>query len=992
MSRISTHAANTFLFDSTRRLNQRFIDGQLTVSTEKKSQDYKGLNVDARRLVSIENTRSLLEHYKKSNEQEDIRLQISDITINSLRESLKDFNKSLTTFSASPSKGKIDVDEIQAIAFRTLFSVQDYLNTEVDGNHLYAGGKTTTQPVNMSLTNVTDFQTKYDGSRITFPITRDAHLDTYSLSKDVNNQNKKHINTNNFLQFRQDGDNDPATAGISSITASSAIFSNVSAGSYYTVSNTTNNNGNYVVDSVSTDGQTINVKTKMFTDESTVTAATITYADPTDQTKTLTLSHSEFTSLTFDRNTDKMVSAAASGLSALKAGDYFTISGSSQNNGTFTVKSKTDDKTAIIESIKLTDEGLKRTNSGGTATLDLYTNTDVKFTSSSKTIQVRQAGQTTGVADIFSSLVAGNQFTVANSTSNNSTFTVASVSTDGSSVTVTEAVADETDTDGVAISGTVTYTSGSQVTFTNGGGAGSDTIQVKDGAGVALANAFSSLSVGDKVSISGAGAGYDNAYYTVAGKSNTDSTITVSEDITASTTTNTTGTHIQVNSGGTKFFNMTTNTDVEFTASTNKIEIRESGVTTAVSDIFVGLKVGNTFSVAGSASNNGLYTIASIASDGSSITVKDTDINFTASTKTIQIRESGGLTGVPNVFTGLVAGNQFTIASSASNNGTFTVASISADGSSAVVTETVVDETDTNGASISGAVTYNSTITNETDVTGLTLSGTGDVPLSYKSGSQARFTNVGAAGSDTIQILDGAGAALTGTFNDLTVGQTFSLSNAGPGYDHSSYTITAKSTDGSTVTVAEDITGSTATNTSGIKIEAFAVSGSISAASYYKGDALTQNHRISAIRKISDELTAINPAFEKAIRAMGLIIQGKYGTAGGLDQNLDRVTKARYLLNSAEDTVTTERPTGLSKELTDNLQKLQVNLAYNRVLIKDINTLHTKTIGYYQAEVAAIENTDMTEAITRLLDDQRALEASFETYSRVRQLSLINYL
>ena len=49
-------------------------------------------------------------------------------------------------------------------------------------------------------------------------------------------------------------------------------------------------------------------------------------------------------------------------------------------------------------------------------------------------------------------------------------------------------------------------------------------------------------------------------------------------------------------------------------------------------------------------------------------------------------------------------------------------------------------------------------------------------------------------------------------------------------------------------------------------------------------------------------------------------------------------------------------------------------------------------IGYYDAEVANLENTDMTETITRLLDDKRALEASFETYARVRQLSLIEYL
>ena len=907
MARVSTHAANSFLFNQTRRLNQRFIDGQLSVSTEKKSQNYQGIGVDSRRLVNIENTRNLLSHYKKYNEQEDVRLSVSDTTLNSIREDIRNFNKRLASFSTMPVKAKAQVDEVQSIAFRTLFSIQTYLNTNVDGSYLYSGGKTRTIPVDMGLTNVSDFQTKYDGSRTTYPRTRDAHLDTFSLSKDTNNLNKKHIDSSNFLQFRRDGDNDPTDGGGSSITASSAIFSHVTAGSYFTISNTTNNNGSFVVDSVSSDGRTLNINTKMFTDESESTGAVITYPNPADPHKTLQLTKDDFTNLTFTRSNDTMVSSAASGLTALKVGDYFTVSGSATNNGSYTIKSKTNNNTITIESIKLVDEGIKRTNAGGTVSLDLYTNTDVKFTASSKTIQVRQSGQNTGVADIFSGLNAGDQFTVANSTSNNSTFTVASISADGSTATVTETLTDETDTDGIAITGAVTYTSGTQVTFTNAGGAGSDTIQIKDGAGSALANAFSSLSVGDKFSVSGAGSGYDNAYYTVAGKSNSDSTVTVSEDITASTTTNTSGIHIESSSGGTSFFKMITNTDVEFNSSAKTIEIREPGTSTAVPNIFVGLKVGNTFVVSGSASNNGTKTITEISADGSKVTIS----------------------------------------------------------------EAVTDETDTDGVSFAGS---------------------GDVPLSYKSGTQTRFTNVGAAGNDTIQILDSSGSALSNAFDDLTVGQTFSLSGAGPGYDNTNYTIKSKSTDGSTVTVEEDITGSTVTDTDGVIIEAFAVAGKIVSSSYYKGDELTQTHRISSIRTITDELTAIDPAFEKAIRAMGLIIQGKYGTEGGLDQNLERVDQARYLLASAQDFVSSELPSGLSTELTSNLQNIQVDLAYKRVLIKDINALHHKMIGYYDAEVANLENTDMTETITRLLDDKRALEASFETYARVRQLSLIEYL
>jgi len=910
MSRISTLAANTLLLNQTLRTQSRILDGQVAVSSEKKSQDYKGIHVDSRRLVNIEHNRDLLQRYIKNNEQKDVGLTVSTTVVDNVQTAVKEFRKSLSTFSTFETKDAVKVKDIQDNAFRTLLTIQDYLNTDIDGRYLYSGGKKTTQPVAFGLTSVDAFQTKYDGSRTTYPVTRDAHLDTFSLTQDTNNLNNKHITPANFLQFRRDGDNDPTTSGTSSITASSAIFSNVAAGSYYTVSNTTNNNGSYVVDSVSSDGRSINVKTKMFTDELSVAAATITYVDPVDNTKTKTLSSTDFTDLTFTRDNDTMVSAAAAGLSALKVGEYFTVSGTAQNDGTYTIASKTNNNTVVIEAAKLTDEGTKRANTGGSVALDTYTNTDIEFTAASKTIQVRQSGTSTGVADIFSGLSAGDQFTVAGSTSNNATFTIVSLSADGSTATVSEAVTNETDTDGATFAGvgaaTLAYTSGTQLIITNVGGAGTDTIQIANGVGGAISGAFGSVAIGDKVSLSGSAA-HDNANYTVTAINAATSTITVAEDITASVT-NTTGTHLEVNSGNKTFFNMVTNTDVEFNAATKVIEVRESGTTTAVPNIFTGLKIGNTFSIANTASNPGPFTITAIASDGSSVTVAEA-------------------------------------------------------------------------------------VTAETDTTGALFTGTGDVPLSYASGTGVTFTNVGAAGTDTIQVLDGAGAALANAFKDLTVGQTFSMGGAGPGYDNANYTITAKSSDGSTVTVAEDITGVTKTDTDGVKIEAFAVSGTVSASSYYSGDTLTQTHRVDSGRNFVSNLTAVDPAFEKTLRAIGIILQGKFGTAGGLEQNTERVDQALYLLDSSQErTVASTPPTGLSTELTSSLQEIQITLGFNRVLIKNTNSLHENLIGFYDSNIADMENSDPLDTITRLLDDQRVLEASFQTYARIRQLSLTNFI
>jgi hypothetical protein len=906
MSRISTLAANTLLLNQTLQTQKRILDGQVSVSSEKKSQDYQGIYTDSRRLVNMENSNNLLSRFVENNEQEDVVLKASTTVLESIETTLNDFRSSLSTYAASESKDAAQVKSIQDQAFQALLSLQDYLNTDVDGRYLYSGGKTSSEAVTLGLSTVSDFQTKYDGERTTYALTRDAHLDTFSLSQDTLNTNKKHVTNTNFLQFRRDGDNDPTTSGTSSITASSALFSHVSAGSYYTVTNSGSNNGSYVVDSVSSDGRTINVKSKMFTDESTVTGATITYADPTDDAKTLTLSSADFTSLSFTRDNDTMVSASATGLTALQVGEYFTVSGTAQNDGTYTIASKTGNNTVTIESVKLTDEGIDRASSGGTANLDLYTNTDVEFNATNSTIQIRQSGQATGVENIFSSLVAGNTFTVAGSTSNNGLFTVSSVSADGSTVTVAEAITNETDTDGTSFTGNVTYTSGTRAVVTNVGGAGTDTVQIQDGAGGVISGALGSLTIGDKVSLSGS-ATSDNANYTVTAVNAATSTFTVAEDI-AATENNTTGVHLEANSGNSTFFKMITNTDIEFTAGTNVIQVRESGTTTAVPNIFTGLKVGNTFAVTNSTSNNATFTITAIGADGSSVTVAEA-------------------------------------------------------------------------------------LTAETDTTGVDFAGVGDVALAYSSGTRVTFTNVGAAGTDTIQVLDSAGAALTGAFNDLTVGQTFSMSGAGPGYDNSNYTITAKSTDGSTVTVAEDITGVTATDTDGVKIEAFAVDGKLEASSYYNGDSLTQTHRVDSDRSFINSLNAIDPAFEKAIRAMGIILQGKYGTAGGLDQNSERADQALYLIDSAQErTVAAAPPAGLSTELTSNLEEIQITMGFNRVLIKNSNALHTNLIGFYEANISDMENSDPLETITKLLDDQRVLEASFQTYARIRQLSLTNFI
>jgi hypothetical protein len=157
--------------------------------------------------------------------------------------------------------------------------------------------------------------------------------------------------------------------------------------------------------------------------------------------------------------------------------------------------------------------------------------------------------------------------------------------------------------------------------------------------------------------------------------------------------------------------------------------------------------------------------------------------------------------------------------------------------------------------------------------------------------------------------------------------------------------------------------------------------------SYYRGDTLTQTHRVDAERSVSLELTAADPAFEKAIRAMKLIAQGRFGSEGGLDRNTGRIEQALALLDSALDRAS---PDGA--EAAGNLETIQIEVGLHRALINDTNQRLRGLIGALDNQIADVETINPTEVATRLFDQANALEASLTTIARVRQLSLVKFL
>ncbi len=708
MSRISNFSSNTTLVNQLLRTQGRLFDLETQVSSQKKSQDYLGVSVNSQRLLNLENTKSQLDRFINNNTQQSVRLSIEETVIDGLQTAVKDFKQILANYETGNERDQEAVTLVQSQAQQALLNIQNFLNTDVAGRFIFSGSRVTNEPVEFGVNTLSTFQALYDGVNVTVPTTRDAHLERFSYTQDENNKAAEFVDPTNFLSFAQDADGNAATGGNGSITATSALFSNVAVGATITVADTTSNDGTYTVSSISSDGRTVEVQTTMLTDEANALLTNIGYRDSTSPTEELSIDSSDYGDLTFDRAANTIVASTADGLTNLAVGARFTVTGTSLNDGDFTVVSN-DGTTVTVASNKLTDEGI----GSGNTFFDSFAGSQVVFTDNgtgTDTIAVEQFGGAGAVPDVFNGLAVGDTVTLTNTASNNITFTINAISADGSTITVDEGVTNETDLN--------TNFSGS--------------------------NSFS----------------YD------AG----------------------------------------------------------------------------------------------------------TQLAFTGSTKSIVMEDLSG-TAIPGAFSALQVGMSITTTGTTSNNGTFTIATVSSDGSSVTVTETITDEDDVNGA----------------------------------------------------------------------------------------------------------------------RVQSFAASGNISATPYYSGDSSSTSHRTSELRSFDTGLTGIDPAFEKAIRAMKIILQGEFGSDGGLDENPERIAQAQYLLESSlELTVSGTPPFGT--ELTSNIQQLQQNNGFNQVLLNDQNDLHKDFIGFIDSAVADIENSDPLEAITRLLDDSRALEASYQTFSRIRQLSLVNFL
>jgi flagellin-like hook-associated protein FlgL len=357
MERISNLAASNSVLDILFRTQQRLHDLEVQVTSEKVSQDYTGIARQTGSLLNMENSRDILDRFASNNQMMETRLDLVATTVEGARTTIHDFRQLLLDVGTGTPLDQTHIDDLQAAAFRALKDLETHLNTEVDGRYVFAGGRVTTEPVELNLTSLADFQATYDGATVKYAETRDANLERFSLSADA-------AGNGNWLIFEADPG---GTGGPSRITATTAQFANIAPGTTITLSGTPGgvNDGTFTVEAVGGGGTTLDLVTRKFVAEGPVGA---TLAAPGGTT----LLPAATGGLTFASGaTDTVTAATAGSLAAIPVGSAFTVSGSAGNDGTYTVLA--NDGTAItIAAKKLVDQGAAAAEVAGTVAAASY--------------------------------------------------------------------------------------------------------------------------------------------------------------------------------------------------------------------------------------------------------------------------------------------------------------------------------------------------------------------------------------------------------------------------------------------------------------------------------------------------------------------------------------------------------------------------------------------------------------------------------------------
>jgi flagellar hook-associated protein 3 FlgL len=139
---------------------------------------------------------------------------------------------------------------------------------------------------------------------------------------------------------------------------------------------------------------------------------------------------------------------------------------------------------------------------------------------------------------------------------------------------------------------------------------------------------------------------------------------------------------------------------------------------------------------------------------------------------------------------------------------------------------------------------------------------------------------------------------------------------------------------------------------------------------YYRGDGVSLSVRADANREVAYGMTADRPGFQELIGALRAALEG----------------------DASDDRALLESALGLVNAALPKVGDYRSGLGAGQAALERINVGHDDAEVYLERRISDIENVDLTEAITRMTQDQMVIESAMATIARLSQVTLADFL
>ena len=587
--------------------NQKSSINQLSyqATTGNKYDSYDQYGLSSYRILSLQNEQSVVEKYLETNSISQVVLESQQKAVDDIRSAVINFRdqlreffaNDLTKMSKDPSEEElIALQNTQEAAFEAMSLMAYYLNSQVDGNYIFGGGKDGQKPVDFPYTTLEDFQAAYDGKILTYPTSYSASLSEMSSASELTNgatlkQNFQTLTPKTTVRTGEATNEMRFDSANKTLTANNVdTFKGFSAGDKIGITGTAGNNKTLTVASVSDDGKTLTFVEDV-ADETLTNSAGVTL------TKGWSFVNTPEDILQNQPETN-VLKGATGEFSNLKAGEKMKIEGTGANDGYKTIESISLDgstvtfKEQVITQAPVTTAKAHQSLDTGTITAQSNAGTVIQSFTVNKD-QLTVAGQTLKAlnANTFANVKAGQNITI-----NDKLYYVKDVSDDGKTLTFSGNVPDAADWTGTTVEFATRSDTRGFITDSLKGSAlqtGDIGFYAKDNAmKAAVKGAFSSYKTGDTLVVQGAD-GNDRMYIVKS----------VSAD------------------GRTVSFDDSTPVAEDMNITNGKQITDGKGITIGKSyPVGATVDLGKT-----SGAYNGKYTVTGVSDDGKTLTVKTKD-------------------------------------------------------------------------------------------------------------------------------------------------------------------------------------------------------------------------------------------------------------------------------------------------------------------------------------------------------------------------------